>query len=303
MTLYKFTLDEYDKGRKIVATIMALLITWVHPTLRGQLKNFLEPKDAYDHLVSRYSVTDARACEMAESQFNSIYITCYTTAQDYINAIENAQQDILEAGGYCDDPIMISKIIRGLRGHPMYKDFATQYHLLRDIDIRFEDLDHVITQLLTFESSNFPEPDFRPIAKSGGYGNPGYGNSRFGGQRNFQQITREKCTGCGIWGYTEDVCRKIYPELRPQNNGFSGPSGRSGNSSNKNWNNASPGNGNRNRNGPSGNNFNRGTKSNRMAAAAIINNNAFTAALKRAQVTSASSLPVPKGTTYPTFAH
>ena len=296
MTLYKFTLDEYDKGRKIVATAMALLITWVHPTLRGQLENFLEPKDAYDHLVNRYSVTDARAREMAESQFNSIYVTRYTTAQDYINAIENAQQDILEAGGYCDDPMMISKIVRGLRGHPMYKDFATQYHLLRDIDPKFEDLDHVITQLLTFESSNFPEPDFRPIAKSGAYGNPGYGNARSSGQRNFQP-PRERCTGCGIWGHAEDVCRKTHPELRPQNNGFSGPPGRSFNPSNKNWNNASSGNGNRDRNGPSTNNFNRGAKPNGMAAAAVIDNDAFTTALKRAQVTPASSLSAPKGTT------
>ena len=30
LTLYKFTLDEYDKGRKVIATAMALLITWVH---------------------------------------------------------------------------------------------------------------------------------------------------------------------------------------------------------------------------------------------------------------------------------
>lgn len=167
MTLYKFTLDEYDKGRKTVATAMALLISWVHDSLRGQLEAFNDPKDAYDHLVARYSVTDARAREMAENQFNGIYMSRFTTAQDYINAIENAQQDILEAGGYCDDAMMISKVIRGLRGHPMYKDFATQYHLLRDIDTKFEELDHVITQLLTFESSNFPEPDFRNSAGTG----------------------------------------------------------------------------------------------------------------------------------------
>ena len=90
-----------------------------------QLESFTDPKTAYDHLVTKYSVTDARAREMAENQLNSIFITRYATAQDYINAIENAKQDIIEAGGYCDDPMMISTIIRGLRGHPMYKDFAT----------------------------------------------------------------------------------------------------------------------------------------------------------------------------------
>ena len=186
MTLYKFTLDEYDKGRKIIATAMALLIVWVHSSLRGQLEIFTDPKLAYDHLIARYSVTDARAREMAENVFNGIYVTRFSSAQDYINAIENAQQDILEAGGFCDEKMMISKIIRGLRGHPMYKDFATQYHLLRDIDEKFNDLDHVITQLLTFESSNIPEPDFRQ-------------NVRVTVSRNPRQQQRAKCDGCGIW--------------------------------------------------------------------------------------------------------
>ena len=73
---------------------------------------------------------------------------------------------------------MISKIIRNLRGHPIYKDFATQYHLLRNIDDKFNDLDHVITQLLTFESSNLPEPDLRSN------GSNQYGTRRTVGPRN-----------------------------------------------------------------------------------------------------------------------
>ena len=298
MTLYKFTLDEYDKGRKTIATAMALLITWVHSSLRGQLESFDDPKEAYDHLITRYSVTDARAREMAENQFNSIYVTRFTSAQDYINAIENAKQDILEAGGYCDDPMMISKTIRGLRGHPMYKDFATQYHLLRDIDPKFEDLDHVITQLLTFESSNFPEPDFRGSAALGNrfVNRSGFGSNfpeadfrgsaapgnRFVNRSGFgmreQRTPREKCTNCGVWGHNEATCNRKRPEQRPQNNGYAGQSGRPGNATNG-----------------SGNNLRRGTKPNGMAAAAIVDKNAFQTALKHAR--SMNSFQPLKGTT------
>lgn len=286
MTLYKFTLDEYDKGRKIIATAMALLITWVHGSLRGQLEAFSDPNEAYHHLVTRYSVTDARAREMAENQFNSIYVTRFTSAQDYINAIENSKQDILEAGGYCDDPMMISKLIRGLRGHPMYKDFATQYHLLRDIDPKFEDLDHVITQLLTFESSNFPEPDFRNSSATGnrfvnrsGFGTreqSGFGmreQSGFGMRE--QRTPREQCTACGLWGHNQTKCRKTRPEQRPQNNGYGGRPGGAPNGS--------------------GNNFRRGTKPNGMAAAAVVDNKAFAAALEHAQANSMNSLSALEG--------
>ena len=277
MTLYKFTLDEYDKGRKIIATAMALLIVWVHPSLRGQLESFSDPKAAFDHLLSRYSVTDARAREMAENLFNGIYITRFTSAQNYINAIENAQQDILEAGGYCDDTMMISKIIRGLRGHPMYKDFATQYHLLRDIDEKFENLDHVITQLLTFESSNLPEPDFRPNGRYSQNGNTQYGNSRSVGPRNTRQQQRTKCSGCGIWGHEEEECLKTHPELRPQNKG---PSGFGNRRTNNNYRDQS-------KNGYSGNN--RDNKPNYMAATTIVDEDVFVNTLHHASVNSISA--------------
>ncbi|KAK4893497.1 hypothetical protein LTR27_008179 [Elasticomyces elasticus] len=154
ITLYKFALDEYDKSRKVIATAMALLITWVHPSLRGQLEHWVSPKPAYEHLVARYSITDARAREMADAKFNSIFMLSFRNAQDYINAIENAQSDVLEAGGYCDEPMMISKTIGGLKDHPVYNEFATLYYMLRGMDAKFEVLDHVITELLTFESNN-----------------------------------------------------------------------------------------------------------------------------------------------------
>ena len=303
MTLYKFTLDEYDKGRKIIATAMALLITWVHPSLRGQLESFSDPKEAYDHLISRYSITDARAREMAENQFNGIYMTRFASAQDYVNAIENAKEDILEAGGYCDDPMMISKIVRGLRGHPMYKDFATQYHLLRDIDSKFENLDHVITQLLTFESSNFPEPDFRisQNRSTNGYqdrSSNGYQNrSSYQDARNYvsengnrpaqryatgmrgQRAQRELCNACGIWGHNEAKCFKAHPEQRPANNVYAGRSA--------------------NGNNVAGNNFNRGTKPKGMAATTIVDNTEFVNALNGARLDSMK--PKPEGTTTPTL--
>ena len=266
---------------------MGLLITWVHRSLRGQLDSFDDPKSAYDHLVARYNVTDARAREMAENQFNNTYITRFSSAQDYINAIENAKQDILEAGGYCDDPMMISKMIRGLRGHPMYKDFATQYHLLRDIDAKFEDLDHVITQLLTFESSNIPEPDFRNFAPNG---------SRYANQNvRTRNATKDWCTICGNWGHSESNCRKAQNNGRSSGNSNNrGPNYSAGNS-NGAYNSANSNNRGYNNNNNNSNYSKRDAKPNGMAAPAIVDGKSFAAALKGAKTSAA--FPPPEGTT------
>lgn len=242
MTLYKFNLDEYDKSRRVMASALALLMTWVHPSLRSQLESFTDPKQAYDHLVARYSVTDARAREMAEDKFNSFVINHFGSAQDYVNAVENAAADIMEAGGHCDDAMIISKVLRGLSNHPIYRDFATQYHLLRDIDARFEEKDHVITQLLTFESSRAGDSGLRrngsPYGRAhrNGRGNGysdrnGYtdrGNyldrngyserNRYYDRPHSPQKLRDKCTACGVWGHTEQNCWKAHPEQRPQGN-------------------------------------------------------------------------------------
>lgn len=151
LQFYKFEVDEYDKSQRLVNGALALLYAWVHISLRPQLQNFVDPKQAYDWVVQRYSVSNTRALEIASNVFEGARITEFRTAQDYVNALETARADMLEAGGYCDEKMVLNKLIRGLSG--AYAPFITQYHMLRDIDERIEELDHVITTLLTYEST------------------------------------------------------------------------------------------------------------------------------------------------------
>lgn len=154
MALYKFTLDEYDRGRKLEAIAIALLIVWIHPSLRSQIENHTKPKEVFDHLSVRYSISDARARELANANFNNIFVINFRNAQDYVNALENAIADIVEAGGFCNEVIFISKLISRLKDYLVFNEFATLYYILRSIDDKFEDKDNVITELLTFESNN-----------------------------------------------------------------------------------------------------------------------------------------------------
>ncbi|KAM3416562.1 hypothetical protein BST61_g8152 [Cercospora zeina] len=217
LALYKFNLDEYDKGRKVVATAMALLITWVHPTLRGQLDKATDPKAAYDSLVARYSVSDALARENAEEHFNSITIDQFRNAQDYVNAIEDARKDVEEAGKTIDDADVISRLMAGVNDHPVYNEFKTLYHMLRSMDDKFDDLDNMITELLTFESNNHTRINaarFRPARQQ----NAGNAGRSMNAGRDRRQ-NREQCTACGIWGHDEQNYWAAHPDRRPNARG------------------------------------------------------------------------------------
>lgn len=48
------------------------------------------------------------------NQFEYVYISACSSVQEYLNRIEMARQDIIDAGGHCDEAMVTSKIIRGL---------------------------------------------------------------------------------------------------------------------------------------------------------------------------------------------
>lgn len=215
LAIYKFNLDEYDKSRRIINTAMALLMTWVDPSLRAQMEPFDDPKDAYDFMLDRYTVSDARAHEMATNNFEKLYVAQFNSVQQYVNAIENAREDILDAGGICNDTMVINKIIRGLSGP--FKPFVTQYHMLQEMVGMSFGIDAVITQLLTFES-NMPKSYDSGSSRgyrgpSGRYSEPKQWNTQ---QMPNDQRARERCAGCGTWGHKESDCWKAHPDKRPQ---------------------------------------------------------------------------------------
>lgn len=111
LSLYKFNLEAYEKSRKKLHQAMALLVCWVDPTIRGRLQHYQDPRNAWVYLQSQYRMSDVRALEIAWNQFDRINISRCKNAQDYLNEIENARQDITDANGMCTDEMIISKIV------------------------------------------------------------------------------------------------------------------------------------------------------------------------------------------------
>ncbi|KAK4894815.1 hypothetical protein LTR27_006936 [Elasticomyces elasticus] len=110
----------------------------------------------YKFCLDEYKVSDTRALEVARAAFQLPHISKYHNAQNFISALENARDDILDAGGYCDEPMVVEKLMSSLLGPNNtgpYKDFVTNYYLLREMGYMNIDLSSVTTSLLTFEST------------------------------------------------------------------------------------------------------------------------------------------------------
>ena len=194
LALYKFNIDNFEKSRKRVNQAMALLVCWVDATIRGRLQNYEFPMEAWEYLEGQYKLSDIRALEIAQNQFEKIHISRFKNAQEYINEIENTRQDIVDARGSCDDTMVISKMIRGLSAQ--YNAFVDHYHFFRE-DPANCDLAQMTTRLLTYES-DLRQRSSRTIMTA----------------QPIRERKIRKCDNCGKLGHTEDVCWETHPELK-----------------------------------------------------------------------------------------
>lgn len=200
LALYKFDLDAYDKYEKKTDQAMALLVSWVDPIIRGKLQTFTQPYLAWEYLKEQYKMSDVRAQEIAMNQFERIHMSHCKNVQEYLNEIEKSRQDIIDAGGHCDEAMVTSKIIRGLTAsfHP----FVDQYHFLRDLDTAGNafDLGKLTTRLLTFESDLQQRTNNKTVLAVQG--------------KFIRRNTNLKCETCGKTGHSEDRCWTTHPELK-----------------------------------------------------------------------------------------
>ncbi|KAL8864561.1 MAG: hypothetical protein Q9198_009785 [Flavoplaca austrocitrina] len=200
LAFYKFDLDSYEKYEKKTSQALALLVTWVDPIIRGKLQSYATAYHAFEYLKQQYKMSDVRAQEIANNDFESIHMSECNSVQEYLNKLENARLDITDAGGHCDDATMSSKIIRGLT-EPFYP-FVDQYHFLRDTETNTNafDLGKLTTRLLTYESDlrQRTKPK-RVMAIQGNFG-----------RRN----SNLKCGTCNKIGHTNERCWTTHPELK-----------------------------------------------------------------------------------------
>lgn len=198
LAFYKFDLDSYEKYERKSSQAMALLVTWVDPIIRGKLQSYSGPYNAFQYLKKQYKMSDVRAQELAMNRFEAIHMSKASNVQEYLNKVENARLDIVDAGGHCDEAMMTSKIIRGLTA-PFYP-FVDQYHFLRDIDPDNFDLTKLTTRLLTFESDIQQRAGAKTaFALQGGF------------NRKYPNL---KCGTCKKSGHDDDHCWTTHPELK-----------------------------------------------------------------------------------------
>ncbi|SMR44820.1 unnamed protein product [Zymoseptoria tritici ST99CH_1A5] len=236
LQLYKFALDRFEKQRGRIQQLLALLMYWVDPTIRGRLQTFTHPQSAWEYLCSQYSVSEVRAFEMAMNNFDYLHLSKSATLQDFLHQLEEARQDIIDAGGSCSDSAVLSKLMRSLT--PEYDSFIDHYHFFRDEDRGSDDLAVMTSRLLTHESDlQSRRPAQKQYGATYGRSYPSYpqrgygqqGRGAYGGpsrnsftrpgysyNQNNQQQQRTQCSFCNIWGHEESTCWKKHPDQAPR---------------------------------------------------------------------------------------
>lgn len=209
LALYKMEVEMYEKFCKYMSMAMALLVAWVDPSIRGRLQSFEDPYVAFAWLKQQYSLTPVRALEIARNTFEKLQLARCRNMQSYINDVESARLDVRQAGGTCDDDMVIDKLIRGLTAD--YESFVDQYHFFRDTSDATYDLPTMTHRLLTAESDMVQRKEKHKTVNA--------------------VTTVRQCDTCGKKGHTKERCWQTHPELklspedlqarRNQNNGNS----------------------------------------------------------------------------------
>jgi hypothetical protein len=197
---FEFALEEYKDNKTRVSGARALLARWVDPPISYEVLEKKTPKDAYDHILTTYKLSDERSLEIAEKRVIDLSFDTTAGLTVFLNELKLLQDDIKDAGGIFTDKQFIDKVIRSL---PAGRYGGFLQAIFQDTK-GFEpptrgDLIH---KLMRFEVG-------LPLMGLGDANNTA--NKKQSGKGKF----RNKCTDCGKWGHVSDKCWITHPEMRP----------------------------------------------------------------------------------------
>lgn len=196
LALYRHNLEESDKTRVRDQQSLGLLKEWVHESLVTKVDSLKDPYEAFEYLKGQYKRSTIHELERAVDRFDSIHMRNFKNVQSYLNELEATKLDIDEAGGgLCSDETMTLKLIRGLKGIPVYHDFLHYVHMFRDMNTALQDYDYLTSQLLMWEADAKTQRS----------------NSNQGTQRENSSTTNKaknvRCNECGKLGHYARDCR------------------------------------------------------------------------------------------------
>ncbi|KIW90700.1 uncharacterized protein Z519_08483 [Cladophialophora bantiana CBS 173.52] len=201
---YKWDREDFEKQQEQIKDALEILTESVHASIRASILDFNTPKEIFDHLKAQYEPNKSRSLITALNQMEGISWKANTNITTLTNLLRQAKINIEAADGKYDNALMIAKLSRTLPKE--YDDFIS-----RNIDLTatMPTFDALITDLISYEAR------FVHRHKSTTQEAEGKEDGKKDKKKKSDRPRCDKPPGCGLYGHTNNECRKLHPELGP----------------------------------------------------------------------------------------
>lgn len=184
---YRIAVEEWLEYKHRVNIAKLLLAKWLHPLIWEEI-HALEPKEAFQYLVSTYKLNDLRAMTLGWAKFDQLDFDASQSGVNFFLKARALQRDINEAQGECTDTMVVEKVTKCLP-KIRFSAFLTGIKITHD--------------LKTITISEYLQSLAWHEAMCGNLSAVEKNKKKSG-----------KCSGCGKWGHTVEECWTVHPELR-----------------------------------------------------------------------------------------
>ena len=132
----RYTIDynNWKSNRDSLRTASKLLNDWVSDGIRIEVEYTRNAKEAYNLIVSRYTVSDERARDDLLSEMKKLTIDDCANVTDYLNKLRRFKSDLARVDYKLTDRLYVTTLLEGLGGRK-WAAFKEKWDTIRAIQL------------------------------------------------------------------------------------------------------------------------------------------------------------------------
>jgi hypothetical protein len=196
---YKFDIEEYRHQETKIGEALGLLTQSLSTAFHADIFAYgNDMKGAYNYIKTQFKQSDWQRLTAAWDRFFKVQFNKSKNVSRFVDDLKQAQSDIKEAKGNCDDATLLARISDNLPKD--YDDWVLNNIKLAKDQPTVAD---TVSSLLAIESliKSRKQP-----SRSG--------ESKSQGQKTAGNDSRPQCSNCKMIGHSVDTCFSLYPDLK-----------------------------------------------------------------------------------------
>jgi hypothetical protein len=117
--------NEHKNAKEKMKLAGKLLDTWVSDSIKIEIKEFADAKEAYDFIKKRYAVTNERARDSLLNKLTELKLDDCLSMTEYTNGVRQIKADLKTVKYNITDDMLVTALLQGLP--PNFRDFKEKY--------------------------------------------------------------------------------------------------------------------------------------------------------------------------------